>query len=270
VIHHYVVPAREMEDMADLIAGLGRESLGRIESVPRERLDTLPVAALTLARLLRLARPNRVVFSAWALREGVLLSHLGPRERREDPLIAAAKGVAHHPAREASTGEALIRFTAPLFVSETPERVRLREAACHMADLGWRMHPDYRGEQAFFEVLRAPIVGVDHQGRMMLAFVLHARYRGGIRSEATEPYRRLLSGTDLDWARVLGLALRLALTLAGGVPRLLDRVTLSRDAKRLTLALPAKAGVLAGEQVEKRLEALARAIGLAPELKVGG
>jgi len=214
VIHHYAVAARDMMDVAELIAGLGRESLQRIESVPRERLDTLPVAALTLARLLRAARPNRVVFSAWALREGVLLSDLRSKERQRHPLLAAAQGVAHHPAREADIGEALIRFTASLFADETPERGLLRQAACHMADLGWRMHPDYRAEDSFYEVLRAPIVGVDHPGRVMLAFALHARYKGGIRGEVTDPYRRLLSGLDQDWSRVLGLGLRLAMTLS--------------------------------------------------------
>lgn len=267
VIHHYSVAARDMEQVAELIAGLGRESLARIESVPRERLDTLPVAALTLARLLRRAQPNRVVFSAWALREGVLLSGLDRRERARPPLIAAARGVAYHPSRYADAGDALIAFTAPLFDGETPEFGLLRAAACHMADLGWRMHPDYRGEQAFHEVLRAPIVGVDHPGRVMLAFALHARYKGGIRGPVTDPYRRLLSAGDQDWSRVLGMALRLGLTLSAGVPRLLRQVSLVRDTRRLQLVVPENAGGLLGDQVEKRLDALARGIGLVPELR---
>jgi len=270
VIHHYAVPARDMEQVAELIAAQSRESLIRIDAVPRERLDTLPVAALTLARLLRAARPYRVVFSAWALREGVLLTHLSKRERAEHPLLAAAQGVAHHPARYAGSGEQLIRLTRPLFLHETPERALLRQAACHMADLGWRMHPDYRAEQAFHEVLRAPIVGVDHPGRVMLAFAVHARYRGGIRSEVADPYRRLLLPADQDWSRVLGLALRLAFTLAGGMPRLLDRVSLDPNGRRLTLALPKVEAPLLGEQVEKRLDALARALDLAPEIRLAG
>jgi exopolyphosphatase/guanosine-5'-triphosphate,3'-diphosphate pyrophosphatase len=268
VIHHYSVPARDMMDVVELIAGLGRESLQRIEAVPRERLDTLPVAALTLARLLRAARPNRVVFSAWALREGVLLSRLTAHERRKDPLIAAAHGVAYHPSRYADAGNALVRFTEAVFPQESPERRWLREAACHMADIGWRMHPDYRGEQAFYEVLRAPIVGVDHPGRVMLAFAVHARYRGGIRGEVTDPYRRLLDGADQDWSRVLGLALRLALTISGGMSRLIERLGLSRESRRLVLSMPTSERSLLGEQVDKRLEALARALNLSPEIRL--
>lgn len=270
VIHHYAVPARDMVDVAELIAGLGRDSLQRIGAVPRERIDTLPLASLTLARLLRVARPNRVVFSAWALREGVLLSHLRPRERARDPLIAAAHHIAEHPTQEEEAGEALFRFTAPLFPSEPPELTRLREAACHLADIGWRLHPDYRSEQAFFEVLRAPIVGLDHPGRIMLALAVHARYRGGVRGDVTEPYRRLIEEADQDWARILGLGLRLGLTLCGGMPRLLAKSELRREPRRLRLRVARSAGPVIGEQVTKRLDALARAIGGAPEVEVEG
>jgi exopolyphosphatase/guanosine-5'-triphosphate,3'-diphosphate pyrophosphatase len=270
VIHHYAVPARDMMDVAELIAGLGKESLQRIEAVPRERIDTLPLAALTLARLLRAARANRVVFSAWALREGVLLSHLAARDYARDPLIAAAHHIAEYPAREDGVGQALFRFTAPLFPNELPEHTRLREATCHLADIGWRLHPDYRAEQAFHEVLRAPIVGLDHPSRIMLALAVHARYRGGIRGEATEPFRRLIEAAEQDWARILGLGLRLGQTLAGGMPRLLGQCELRRDAKRLRLMVNRKAGPLVGDQVVKRLDALARAIGGAPEVEVEG
>ena len=270
VIHHYAVPARDMMDVAELIAGLGKESLQRIAAVPRERIDTLPLAALTLARLLRTARPNRVVFSAWALREGVLLSHLAPRDYARDPLIAAAHHIAEYPAREDGVGQALFRFTAPLFPNELPEHTRLREATCHLADIGWRLHPDYRAEQAFHEVLRAPIVGLDHPSRIMLALAVHARYRGGIRGDATEPYRRLIEAPEQDWARVLGLGLRLGQTLAGGMPRLLGQSELRREPKRLRLMVNRKAGPLVGDQVVKRLDALARAIGGAPEVAVEG
>jgi exopolyphosphatase / guanosine-5'-triphosphate,3'-diphosphate pyrophosphatase len=268
VIHHYAVPARDMMDVAELIAGLGRESLQRIEAVPRERMDTLPLASLTLARLLRAAKPNRVVFSAWALREGVLLSHLGSRERAKDPLIAAARHIAEHPSRDNGIGQALFAFTAPLFPNEAPEQARLREAACHLAEIGWRLHPDYRGELAFQEVLRAPIVGLDHPSRIMLALAVHARYRGGIRGEVSEPYRRLIEASDQDWARVLGLGLRLGVMLSGGMPALLGKCELRREAKRLRLIVSRSAGPLVGDQVVKRLDGLARAIGGVPEVQL--
>jgi hypothetical protein len=32
-------------------------------------------------------------------------------------------------------------------LDETAEERRLRHAACLLADIGWRAHPDYRGEQ---------------------------------------------------------------------------------------------------------------------------
>jgi exopolyphosphatase/guanosine-5'-triphosphate,3'-diphosphate pyrophosphatase len=64
VLHGYAVEAAEMEQLALLLAGFGKESVKRIEGVPKERLETLPLAALTLARVLRAARSARVVFAA--------------------------------------------------------------------------------------------------------------------------------------------------------------------------------------------------------------
>ena len=72
-----------------MIGRLGKRSLNTIESMPRRRVDTLPFAAILLERLLRLTKPDRVVFSAYGLREGHVYSQLPAAEQRRDPLIEA-------------------------------------------------------------------------------------------------------------------------------------------------------------------------------------
>ena len=44
---------------------------------------------------------------------------------------------------------------------ETPEQTRLRHAACLLSDIGWRAHPDYRGEQSLNIIAHASFVALE-------------------------------------------------------------------------------------------------------------
>jgi len=73
--------------------------------------------------------------------------------------------------------------------------------------------------------------------------------------------RRLVSDAQVGKAIVLGLALRLAHTVTGGAMNLLQRTSLVLGDEHLTLSLPEDSKCLIGEVVERRLEALAKALG---------
>ncbi len=49
-------------------------------------------------------------------------------------------------------------------------------AACRLADLGGRLHPDHRGTLTFEQVFRAPRAGQSHAERAFLATAIFARY----------------------------------------------------------------------------------------------
>ncbi len=80
-------------------------------------------------------------------------------------------------------------------LAETPEQKRLREVACTLADIGWRGHPDYRGDQAVDLIAYGSIVGVDHPGRAFLAQVLAVRYMGP-KFRAANQHLLALAGAD--------------------------------------------------------------------------
>ena len=65
---------------------------------------------------------------------------------------------------------------------------------------------------------------------------------------------------QLTRAEVLGLALRLGHSLTGGLTGLLNRIGLRLAADRLELLLPADLAGLRGDVVDRRLEALAKAL----------
>jgi exopolyphosphatase/guanosine-5'-triphosphate,3'-diphosphate pyrophosphatase len=136
-----------------------------------------------------------------------------------------------------------------------------------VSDSASRDHPEYRAEQAFFRLLRLHGVGLDHHVRAFLALVAALRYEAEPAAPFLAPARALLSAATVRRAEALGAALRLAYTLSGGVPALLEATELERRGRRLVLRLKRGAGVFAGESVLRRLEALALALGLDPLLE---
>jgi exopolyphosphatase/guanosine-5'-triphosphate,3'-diphosphate pyrophosphatase len=176
--------------------------------------------------------------------------------------VSAAADLAAHQGRFGA-GEILTAWTDGLFAGEDLTALRLRRVACLLSDLAWAEHPDYRAEHAFQRVLRLPVVGVSHAERAMLAVTSLIRYGG--RSDDPNPALRairqhLLGDAQLARAESLGLALRLAHSLTGGVTALLNRIGLRLTPERLELLLPADLAGLRGEVTDRRLEALARVL----------
>ncbi|HEV8680580.1 MAG TPA: Ppx/GppA family phosphatase, partial [Stellaceae bacterium] len=220
IIHEYTIARRQAEGFLDIIAGQSRRSLERIASISRRRLDFVPLAALILRHLIAAGRPERIVFSAFGLREGYA-DGLLPKEPRTDPLIAAAIGIAVSQSRGRGDGDRLQRWTAPVFPDLDEGQRRLHRAACWLSDFAWTEHPDYRAEHAFSRTLRMPVGHITHHERVFIAATLHARYGGAIDDSIKAATRPLLSDGAADEARRLGLALRLAYTLCGGALELL-------------------------------------------------
>jgi exopolyphosphatase/guanosine-5'-triphosphate,3'-diphosphate pyrophosphatase len=265
IIHQYTVTRRSAETFLDFVAGMSRRSLERITTINRKRLELVPLAAMILRRLIAVGAPERIVFSAYGLREGYAYSLLAERPSI-DPLIAACIGVAASQSRGRSNGDRLQQWVTPAFGALKEESRRLHRAACWLGDIAWTEHPDYRAEQAFTRSLRMPIGPINHQERVFIAAALHARYGGAADDPIKAATLPLLDDRAAAEARSLGLALRLAYTLCGGALELLDQVELTRDGDMLALELPAAGSLFQGEAVERRLNALGRALGLATRM----
>lgn len=265
IVHHYAIRREEARDLASVVIGASRRALERMPGAPSKRAGDLPFAAVLLRRLLRTSGAWRVVFSANGLREGWYARRLPEAEAERDPLLAAATEVGTRLGRDAALPPALIRWTEPL--AEAGPGDALRVAACWVADCGSWDHPEYRAEQALHRLLRLHGVGLDHHARAFLALVAALRYEAEPTMPGLNVARGLLSAVTIRQAEVLGAAFRLAFTLCGGVPALLEATALERRGGRLVLRLAQGAGVFAGESVERRLEALAVLVGLTPSLE---
>jgi exopolyphosphatase/guanosine-5'-triphosphate,3'-diphosphate pyrophosphatase len=258
VIQNYQTPRRDMEEVARLIAGMGRRSLARLSGVARRRLEILPYAALVLERTLKMARPARVVFSAYGLREGHLFDRLPKAEQAKDPLLSMAAELSAGLGRFGAQGEMLLAWTDALFPDEGADARRLRLAVCELSDIGWRDHPDYRAEQAMLQALRLPLLAIDHPGRGFLALALYIRYGGDLEDGGTDLPRALLGTEGVRRAEVLGHGLRLAYALTGAAPGILAETGLDAGPDKIGLRIPRHFGPLMSEQVQRRLDALGR------------
>ena len=262
IIHEYTIARRAAEGFLEMMAGQSRRSLERIASINRRRLEVVPIAAAILRQLIAAGRPERIVFSAFGLREGYA-DGLLPADPRIGPLIAACIGFAANLSRGGYDGDRLQRWTAPIFPDLDADTHRLHRAACWLSDFAWTEHPDYRAEHAFTRALRMPVAQIAHHERVFIASVLHARYGGSSDDPIKIATRPLLADDDAAEARRLGLALRLAYTLCGGALELLDQVGLAREEDGIVLELPPTGSLFTGEAVQRRLDALGRAFGLA-------
>src|SRR5712672_2447550 len=262
VMHGYVIPAREALEFSRLVQRVDPETLSQIDIVTDARRPLLAYAALVLEEIVRFARPKQVVISALGVREGLLYSFLSEKERKRDALFAAAQELNVLRSRSPRHGEELAEwadeFMASTGIDETAEEKRLRHAACLLADIGWRAHPDYRGEQSLNVIAHAAFVGVDHPGRAFLALAVFFRHVGLADDELSPHVRELATARMIDRARVLGAAMRVAYLVSGAMPAVLPQAPLVVERGKLKLKLRGKHRDLAGERLFVRLRQLAR------------
>nr|WP_298684764.1 exopolyphosphatase [uncultured Dongia sp.] len=262
VIHEYRMSRKQSEELANVLAHLGKKSLANIVGMSRRRTETLPYGALVLERLIKAVKPECVLYSAYGLREGYLFSTLDAAAQQGDPLLVGCADLAGADGRFGSVSDLLDDWLAPLFRSEGKPRARLREAACLLSDIAWREHPDYRGEHAFLRVLRLPVAGITHPERVVLALIIAARYGDSPDASYIQNLPSLLEDTDKDFAARVGAALRLAYALSAGTEHMLSLTSIEKRNDRIELHLPQDAGALFGEAVQRRLDAVGKAFGM--------
>lgn len=265
VMHNYRIPAREALEFSRLVHRVDTEALSKIEVVNAARRPLLAYAALVMENLVRTIKPKDVVFSVLGVREGLLYELLKPSERARDPLISAAADLNVLRSRSPRHGEELIEWTDAFMASsgldESAEERRLRHAACLLADIGWRAHPDYRGEQSMNIIAHGAFTGVDHPGRAYLALSIYFRHAGLSEEDLSPRLRELATARILDRARVLGAAMRVAYILTAGQGGVLLKTPMQVRRGRLTLKLPGVYGRLTSERLSTRLRQLARLVG---------
>ena len=272
ILHQYEMSAADALDASRFIARQSKGSLERIEGLSKKRVDAMPYAAVLLESLVERLEFERVAISAYGLREGLVFDAMPEALKGEDPLIAGCAALGARQAIAEDLGQALEAWLAPAMATLQPvfsdrRDAVLMAAACRLADLGSRLHPDHRADLVFEQVLRAPIAGMTHTERSFLAMALFARHTASQNIPEPRIILRLLSSERLLRARALGAAMRLGCDLSGRSSALLARSHLRFDRTRVILSAdPTARDLLLGEQTARRCATLANI--LERELKI--
>jgi exopolyphosphatase/guanosine-5'-triphosphate,3'-diphosphate pyrophosphatase len=267
VMHGYSIPAADALDFAQRLRRLAAANmLANIEAIAEARQPLLTYAALVLEYVIRVARPKTIVFSTFGVREGLLYEMLPPQERARDGLICAAQSLNGLLSRSARHAEELIGWTDRLArvvrLRETEEDRRLRHAACLLSDIGWRVHPDHRGEETLSLITNGNFGSVNHQGRAFIALSVYFRYAG--LSEENEPpplIQDLVAPAMVERARLLGAAFRVAHLISAARPGVLPATHFRTRGRKLMLVFEHRMVDLVADRVGSRFKQLARLFG---------
>jgi exopolyphosphatase/guanosine-5'-triphosphate,3'-diphosphate pyrophosphatase len=273
VLHGYTIPAKEALEFCRLVRRIDPETLSTIGTVSSDRRPLLAYGALVLEHILRIGKPRQVVMSGLGVREGLLYDLLDEDARRQDPLIAQAEDLGRLRCRSLAHGAELCAWTDRLFrsadIDETADEKRLRHAACHLSDIGWRAHPDYRGQLSLDTIAHASFTGVDHPGRAFMSLAIFYRHMGLMDDASSPRIRELASTRTLDRARILGAAMRVGYLVSAATGGILPRTPLAVKQDTLRLKLPAELADLSSDRLRNRLGKLGKLLAYPVELQIG-
>lgn len=264
----YELSYDEMVGFLDEIIGGTTAKDPAWSAISKSRRALLPFGAVALREVLEVMKPARISFSAQGVREGYLYSLLSDEDKALDPLIAAADELAILRARSPEHARELAEWTGrmmPLFaVAETAEEARYRQAACLLADISWRAHPDYRGMQALNIIAHSSFVGITHPGRAFIALANYYRFEGLHDDGQTGPLATIATDRLLERAKLLGGLLRVVYLFSASMPGVVHNLSFVRTDNPdldLEFLVPDRYRDFAGERLDGRLQQLAKLTG---------
>ncbi len=263
VLHEYRMTPADVRLTVAHIERADLEALRACTGLGAERMALVPIAAEVLHELVSVLGPREIDVSSYGIREGLLYEQMPERLRARDPLIEACRWAEATSARIPGFGKRLYGFVLPLFPGAPAALRRLIRAACHLHDVSWRAHPDYRHEVCFDNATRANLGGLNHEERIFLGLSLLHRYKSSRSGTRFEPLFSLLSEAAIRDAEVLGKAMRFGAMFSGAAGEDLGTLDYNPKKRLLTFVLPPRSEPLYGEVAAARFQSLARALNVA-------
>ena len=258
IIHGYALAPETVGRLGRSIAHLSKQRLRTVPGMSSARAGQLGDATALLALMMRELGSTSAIASSSGLREGLLFAALDQQSRALDPLIVATREEGRLLGRFPEHGDLLAAWIAPLFADTPPHLARILQAACQLADTGWRANPEFRDERGFEIALHGNWVAIEAAERAMLAQALHTSLGGSVTPHP------LLSGLanagQIQLAILWGLAIRLGQRFSGGLAGPLQRAALDVTPRDVVLRLAPADAALYAETVERRHAALALAL----------
>lgn len=257
--HGFELTRKQAQDLAETLALESPEDLRARDRISTMRAEKLPDSAILLQALLSQLEPDKVVFSSWGLREGLLYDRLAGHGRAQDPLLAGVSVFASQRGAPPTLATRMASWTVDAVPTGKHGNERLRLAATMLALASMQIEPNIRLPQAIDWALHKRWIALDGQGRAMLAAAIAAN---GNVLNLPEKVTALASEEALEEAICWGLALRLARRLGARSRRSLQVSRLFVSDGTLVLRLATSHAALFGIPTEKDIKLLAGQLGL--------
>ncbi|WP_296722116.1 Ppx/GppA family phosphatase [Erythrobacter sp.] len=256
--HGFELDAASAQELVAALAGSESDALKERDRISAMRAEKLPDAAVLLGALLTRLNPDKVVFSSWGLREGLLYDRLPAHSRTQDPLLAGVGVFASQRGAPATLAMRMAAWTLDAAPAREHGSERLRLAATMLALASMQIEPNLRLPQAIDWALHKRWVGVGGEGRAMMAAAIAAN---GNQLDLPGRVRALASEEALEEAARWGLALRLARRLGASSRRSFEVSQLVVEDGALVLKLAESHEALFGIPTEKDMKLLAGRLG---------
>ena len=256
--HGFELDANEAADLARQIRQESAQSLQSRPRISSMRAQMLPDAAVLLEALLARLAPEKIVFSSWGLREGLLYDRLERHEKTQDPLLAGVSAFAKSRGASATLATRIAGWTVDAAPSNTQGNERLRLAATMLSLASMQIEPNIRLPQAINWALHKRWIAIDAAERGQLAAAISAN---GNALDLPDKVKSLTSGHAMEEAVCWGLAVRLARRLGARSRRSLEVSRLHLGDGELVLRIAQSHAALFGQGNEKDIAALARRMG---------
>lgn len=263
--HGYEMSRKDAVALAKDLSSKDAQELRKIPRISSMRAGQLADTAILLQAMLECQQPDRLIISAWGLREGLLFDRLDPVEKRQDPLLSAMSLFATQRGASPSFVTRVAGWTVGALPPNGTGTERLRLAATMLALASMQVEPNLRLHQAAEWAMQKRWVGLEPDERAMIAMTVRAN---GNDLSIPEEFERIASREQLDEAMSWGLAIRLCRRLGGQSRRSLEVSRLQVEDARLVLELEESHAALYGVPTRKDMRLLSRALGLEPELRI--
>ncbi len=264
--HGFTLSVSETRDHARKLMDAQPDKLVKISGISQMRAEYLPDAAAMLLPLLDAIEPERLIFSSWGIREGLLYSRLSDLQRALDPLLAGVHAFAEP--RDAPVVDAarVVGWTVDLANGKGKRNERLRLASAQLAAALQRVEPNLRENHATEWSLDKRWIDCSPRDRAMMCAALYGSLG---KTELPDKLDLLADSEDLREGLTWGLGFRLARRLGAGARTALSFSKLRLKKKSLVLYLDERRAALATYPLTRDLDILAEWLGRQAKIKIG-
>ncbi|MBX7493471.1 Ppx/GppA family phosphatase [Qipengyuania sp. 1NDW9] len=264
--HGFSLSVEDARNLASRLVNAKPEELMDISGISEMRANYLPDAAALLGPMLAELEPERLIFSSWGIREGLLYSQLTDLQKSLDPLLSGVHAFCEPRDAPVTDATRVAGWTVDLANGQGKRNERLRLAAAQLAAGLQRVEPNLRVNHATEWALDKRWIDCSARDKAMICAALYGSLG---RTALPSKLREIASDEDLREGVTWGLGFRLARRLGAGSRTALGNSKLRLKKKSLVLYLDESRAALATWPLTRELEMLADWLERKPKIKIG-